>query len=238
MIMMNQKEKFYENLVISDEDRINAEKSLKSKRIEKHILIKEKLLTWNKNESIEYSKIASTYRYDKRIRYTLFKYISYLEEFYRGIILDSFKSDTVQNFWNKTLEKRLKQKGDLNYALERIEFSTLLDQCKNLPDEIKKKCLLLSLKHLNTNMSALIALRNAVMHNKFLLLHREYTKCYVNGVDNSRSANLKANILNLIQFLPYEVGENCAKDINACKEDRNKEGETKLDLPLQVVITI
>ena len=76
------------------------------------------------------------------------------------------------------------------------------------------------------------------MHNKFLLLYRGYEECYVSGVDAGKSANLKANILNLVQFLPKEVGEQCTIDINACKEDRNKEDETKWDLPSQIIITI
>lgn len=76
------------------------------------------------------------------------------------------------------------------------------------------------------------------MHNKFLLLYRGFEECYVNGVDDGKSASLKANILNLIQFLPLEVGEQCVLDINACKEDRNKEEDTKWDLPSQVIISI
>ena len=35
-----------------------------------------------------------------------------------------------------------------------------------------------------------------------------------------------------------EVGKQCAKDINACKDDRNEEGDTKWDLPSQIIITI
>lgn len=89
MTMTKRDEVFYKNLIISDEDKIRAEKSLKSKGVEKHIMIKERLLNWSDSDSIEYEKVASTYRYDKRIRYTLFKYISYLEEFYRAVILDN-----------------------------------------------------------------------------------------------------------------------------------------------------
>ena len=77
--MTNREELFYKNLLIDDADKIRAVNALKSKGVEKHILIKEKLLAWNESDKIEYSKIASTYRYDKRIRNTLFKYISYLE---------------------------------------------------------------------------------------------------------------------------------------------------------------
>ena len=94
--MTKREEVFYKNLIISDEDKIRAEKSLKSKGVEKHILIKERLLNWSTSESIEYEKVASTYRYDKRIRYTLFKYISYLEELYRAVILDNYVVDVRQ----------------------------------------------------------------------------------------------------------------------------------------------
>ena len=43
MTMTKREEVFYKNLIISDEDKIRAEKSLKSKGVEKHILIKERL---------------------------------------------------------------------------------------------------------------------------------------------------------------------------------------------------
>ena len=77
MNMTKREEEFYKNIIIYDEDKIRAEKSLKSKGVEKHILIKERLLNWSESDSIKYEKIASTYRYDKRIRAVLFKYISY-----------------------------------------------------------------------------------------------------------------------------------------------------------------
>lgn len=237
--MTKRKEVFYKNLIISDEDKIRAEKSLKSKGVEKHILIKDRLLNWSASNSIEYEKVASTYRYDKRIRYILFKYISYLEEFYRAVILDIYILDVKQRFWIKDLRDQLKVYGyNLNDALEHIDFSSLLIQCQQLPKGIRSLCGFPNGKHLKENSIALKELRNAVMHNKFLLLYRGYDVCYVDGVDDGKSANLKANILNLIQFLPQEVGEKCVKDINACKDIRNEESDTKWDLPPQIVITI
>lgn len=239
MSMTKREEVFYQNLIISDEDKIRAEKSLKSKGVEKHILIKERLLNWSTSNSIEYEKVASTYRYDKRIRYTLFKYISYLEEFYRAVILDSYMLDVKQKFWIKDLREQLKAYGNnLNDALEHIDFSALLIQCQRLPKEIRSLCGFPNGKHLKENSIALKELRNAVMHNKFLLLYRGYDVCYVDGVDDNKSASLKANILNLIQFLPNEVDKQCAVDINACKENKNKEGDTNWNLPSQIVITL
>lgn len=76
---MTEREKiFYQNLIVCDEDKIRIANYLKTKGIEKHILIKEKLLSWSESGNIEYTKVASTYRYDKRIRLVLFKYLSYL----------------------------------------------------------------------------------------------------------------------------------------------------------------
>lgn len=236
---MTEREKlFFENLIIDDADRVNVTKSLKSKGVEKHIQVKEKLLSWQNSGCIEYEKIASTYRYDKRIRNTLFKFISYVEESCRSVILDNYISNVNQTFWSKTLNNLIqKNKGNLNDALESLEFSALLNQCKKLPDDVKRLCNF-PVNHLNENIRALVGLRNAVMHNKFLLLYRGFEVCYVQGVDNNKSASIKANILNLIQFLPTEVGLQCAQDINACKDDRNTDGETKWILPAQVIISL
>lgn len=134
--MTKHEEAFYNNLVINDEDKIRAEKSLKSKGVEKHLLIKEKLLAWNESSEIEYTKIASTYRYDKRIRYVLFKYVSYLEEFYRAVILDNYVNRVKQKFWIEELQDKLIAFDyNLNDALEHIDFSALLIQCQRLPKE-------------------------------------------------------------------------------------------------------
>lgn len=237
---MTEREKiFYQNLIVCDEDNIRIANYLKTKGIEKHILIKEKLLSWSESGNIEYTKVASTYRYDKRIRLVLFKYLSYLEEFYRAIILDHYITKTRQSFWINELKEKLKEYShNLNDALEHLDFASLLIQSQKLPKAIKELCHFPSGKHLKDNSIALKELRNAVMHNKFLLLYRGFNECYVQGVDDGKSANLKANILNLIQFLPQEVGNQCKKDINNCKEDRNKTNDTTWDLPSQIVITL
>ncbi len=237
---MTEREKiFYQNLIICDEDKTRIVNYLKTKGIEKHILIKEKLLSWSESGNIEYTKVASTYRYDKRIRLVLFKYLSYLEEFYRAIILDHYITKTRQSFWTNELKEKLKEYSyNLNDALEHLDFASLLIQSQKLPKAIKELCHFPSGKHLKDNSIALKELRNAVMHNKFLLLYRGFNECFVQGVDDGKSANLKANILNLIQFLPQEVGNQCKKDINNCKEDRNKTNDTTWDLPSQIVITL
>ena len=232
-------EEFYKNLIIDEEDKERAEKYLTSKGVEKHIILKEKLFNWIEGDKIEYSLIASTYRYDKRLRNILFKYISYLEEFYRSVILDEYRYKVKKVRWVKDIYDKLKEfGGDLIDALEHIEFSSLLRQTRMLPQRVKNKCLLPKTKNLKENSIALKELRNAVMHNKFLLLYRGYETCYIDGVDGSKSSNLKANILNLISFLPEDVAEGCIRDINAAREEKENQLGTKWNLPPAAVIKL
>ena len=232
------KQVFFENLIIGEEDKARAERFLTPKGVEKHIILKEKLFNWIESDKIEYSMIASAYRYDKRIRLVLFKYISYLEEFYRSILLDEYRFNTNQIKWRKDIQENLrKHQNDLNDALEHIEFSSLLMQIQKMPNCIKEKgCL--PLRRQKENCIALTGLRNAVMHNKFLLLYRGFDICYVEGVDANKSASFKANLLNLIQFLPKEVGRKCILEINKCKEDDGEQNKTKWNLPEMIVVEL
>ena len=237
--MDSRREEFYKNLIIDEEDKERAEKYLTSKGVEKHIILKEKLFNWIEGEKIEYSLIASTYRYDKRLRNILFKYISYLEEFYRSVILDEYRFRVKKIQWIRDINDKLEEfNGDLNDALEHIDFSALLIQISKLPQRVKNKCLLFKAKNAKENSIALKELRNAVMHNKFLLLYRGYETCYIDGVDDNKSSNLKANILNLISFLPESVAEGCVRDINAAKEEKENQLGTKWNLPPAVVIEV
>lgn len=234
--MATRVDEFYKNLEIEEEDKPRAQKALKAKGVEKHILIKNKLLSWYSGDKIKYTQIASTYRYDKRIRKILFKYISYLEEYYRAVILDNYYNN--YNDLLKTIQREIYEfEGNLNDALEHLEFRVLLKQITSLPQEIRDLCSLPQ-KRLKENIYALKELRNAVMHNKFLLLYRGFSICYVNGVDNCKSTSLKANILNLISFLPKDVGEKCREEINACKDERNNFNKTRWDLPEQIIISL
>lgn len=125
---------FFEGIIISEKEKESAKKFLTSKGVIKHILIKEHLLLRNNAQSIKYSIIASTYRYDKRLRVVLFKFISYIEEYYRGIILDHYYQNTEQSFWTKRIEVLLSKFGnDLNQALERLTFAELINQLRKIP---------------------------------------------------------------------------------------------------------
>lgn len=226
---------FFNGLEIEETDKDKAEAYIKSKGLFAHMQIKNKMLAWSSEKAIKYSQIASYYRYDKRIRIILYKYIAYLEEYYRAILLDNFSDSTEQNFWIKIIADKINSGVRLDIILENLGFRSLLNQIKLLPDNLKEYNFNYN-KPIRKNIDALIELRNAVMHNKFLLMYRGYEMCYF--AKDRKGSTLRDNILNLVNFLPKEVGENCIKDINACKENRNTEKDTEWDLPEQALVVI
>lgn len=234
--MLMDTREFYENLEIEDKDRERAEKYLKAKGLFFHMQIKNKLLAWTEGKTIKYTQIASYYRYDKRIRNVLYKYIAYLEEFYRAAILDKYCKSTQQSFWIAEIKERLEKSSTQNIILEDLSFKVLIKQMQQMPDEIKQKCNFAGRKNLKKNFYALKELRNAVMHNRFLLMYRGFAICYLDN--GKKGSTLRDNILNLISFLPEDVGQKCRKDIENCLEDRNSEQETAWDLPEQAIVSL
>lgn len=226
---------FFNGLEIEEKDKDKAEAYIKSKGLFAHMQIKNKMLAWSSDKAIKYSQIASYYRYDKRIRIILYKYIAYLEEYYRAILLDNFSDSTEQNFWIKIIADKINSGIRLDIILENLGFRSLLNQVKLLPDNLKEYSFN-SNKPIRKNIDALIELRNAVMHNKFLLMYRGFEMCYF--AKGRKGSTLRDNILNLVNFLPEDVGKNCIKDINACKENRNTEKDTEWDLPEQAIVVI
>ena len=119
-MMNNRINVFFNNLIIDKDDMPRAMRNLKSKGIEKHIIIKDKLMAYSESGMVRYTQIASIYRYDKRLRIVLYKYISFLEEWYRSIILDNYINKTKKMFKTEDLKEKLEEKSNLNDALEKM----------------------------------------------------------------------------------------------------------------------
>lgn len=235
---MNERERyFFDNIIIKEEDVVRAKRAIYSKGIEKHINILDMLKVWGMGEKVPYEYIASFYRYDKRLRKALFVYISYLEEYYRSIILDNFKFrvDELKPFYS--LKKEFNKSHDLDKALEKMEFSHLIRQVRCIRKSIIGHFVFPNDIHLSKNISALIELRNSVMHNRLLLLYRGFKECYIENA-SIKSATLKDNILNLISFLPPEVRDKCKKEINSCLEEKNNDGKTEWKVPPMTIIIV
>lgn len=236
---MNDREKyFFDNIEIKPEDIERAKRAIFSKGIEKHIIILDKLKAWIENDKVPYELIASLYRYDKRLRETLYKYISYLEEYYRSLLLDNYRFHWSGIVLKEELNKELNKTNDFNSALEEISFSTLINQVVLLKDNFGEKFVFPSMFHFTKNKDALIELRNCVMHNKMLVLFRGYKECYLSDDNESKGSTLKDNIINLIHFLPEEIRDACRREINDCAKERDNENKTKWALEPYLVIDV
>ena len=229
---------FFDNVNIANEDIERAKKAIFSKGVEKHIIILEKLKAWNQSDKVDYELIASLYRYDKRLRETLYKYISYLEEYYRSLLLDNYRFHWSGIVLKEELNKELNKTNDFNSALEEISFSALINQVVLLKDNFGEKFVFPNMFHFTKNKDALIELRNCVMHNKMLVLFRGYKECYLSDDNESKGSTLKDNIVNLIHFLPEEIRDACRQEINDCAEERDNENKTKWNLEPYLVIKL
>lgn len=231
---MTREEEFYKDIQIAEEDIPRAQKQLSSKGTEKHILIKNHLLSWRKHTQIRYSEVATTYRYDKRMRNVLYKYISYIEEHFRSIILDNLADEVIQNPICNLKHLLDKFNNNLNDALEDLLFSDLLKQIQKFSEDIRGKFYPIN-SHERVNIKAMKNLRNAVMHNKFILLYRGFEDCFIK---EDKKATLKANILNLTNFLPNEVSNNLINEINECRKAKQNKDKIKWDLPPQIAVVL
>lgn len=235
---MSDREKyFFENIIIKEEDIPRAKQAIYSKGIEKHIIILEMLKPWVEEEKVPYEYIASFYRYDKRLRKVLFVFISYLEEFYRSIILDKYRFDWSGLDANRYLASLLHKYKDMDKALEKLVFSHLVNQIYKTHDAFDNVFVLPDSAHLKKNKDALIELRNCVMHNRFLLLYKGYKECYINDTA-LKSTTLKDNVQNLISFLPENAREKCKNEINNCLIERDNKNKTKWLVPLFTSIVL
>lgn len=230
------KDAFFENVEISDTDKTRANIFLKSKGVFIHNKIKEKLKVFTKNKNnIKYAQIASIYRYDKRVRLVLYKYISYFEEYLRGIILDNYYKDYKQMSWIKPLKEKINKYKNLELALENLSFRDLIIQTKQIDNKIMPE----SFKNnsfLNKNLNSLRVFRNAVMHNKFLLFCIQFEECRLK--EKPSGSTLRHNIYNLASFLPSEVSISLISDIDKCKDNKNNENDTAWELPEQFIIIL
>lgn len=120
--------------------------------IEHWVLLKgeyryKRIITFLIENNIECTWENITYyiKYDKRILINSFKYIVFLEEFFKSVLYNKNKDSNIMNY----------------------EFSKTLNQYLSL--ENKRDFDNMNIELLSTNKESLIAFRNSVVHNKILL---------------------------------------------------------------------
>lgn len=176
------------------------------------------------NNTIDWNRVSSLLRYDKRLRDKIYVYLATLEEYIRAFISNKYEDISEQDFWlDKNKRKKcIKDKIELGIPLydilEGIEFGELIMQLSSLPQE-DISLMFENDKSIYLNLEAIRVLRNAVSHHVFL--HGcKFLNCCVDGITNN---TLEHNISNLRQLLPieYRFGKTgnggITEDINNCK---------------------
>ena len=163
--------------VDSEEDKDDCEFYLDVKGVEIHRAIMEYLqFDFLEGSKIKWSIISQKLKEDKRLRDKLYIYLATLEEYIRAYISNKYQDNTHHDFWidgkapwNK-IKTNLQNRPNLFEVLQDTDFGTLINQVKNLPQEDLKTIFDEEVGS-EDNLNAVVELRNAVSHHKFLLTH-------------------------------------------------------------------
>ncbi len=226
-------EEFWEKIIISEEEKQKSVHYLQYRGVEEHDHVCQYLESFS-GEKVTYAEIATAFRYDKRIRRVLYKYIGLLEESIRAHITNKYSNKVGELKLSATMDDNLKKYGTLFTALSELTFSQLITQVQRLCKTDKKALFVYykepnGLSNLAKDLYAVVTLRNEVSHNRFLLDNRNLKKCSV----GDGNCSLWANIINLKNCLPELFREQFISDINDCI----KEGKTDYSNQTQWVLT-
>ncbi len=208
----------------SEEEKEEAEFYIAVKGIVLHTKILKYLdFNFHNGQKISWESVSGQLRQDKLLRDKLYIYLATLEEYIRAYIANKYEDDVGHSFWINGIGKRNRIRNNIEAGLnlfdilEEVDFGTLIQQVKKLPEEDIIR--LFGDKGTDQNIEAVRELRNAVSHHKFMFSHK-FLKCDINGVIND---TLESNIKNLRQLLPekYRFGTNgsggITGDMRKCK---------------------
>lgn len=232
------KEEFFDKIKITEEEKRKSEYFLKYRGIAAHEHVRQFLSSLTGNV-VSYSAIATTFRYDKRIRRILYKYIGFLEESIRAFISNNYdgkiseikinRKKTIEVNQNNSLYKRLCELtfGEL---INQIIENQIIDTKKLFPQYENRE------KDFKNDLAALVTLRNEVSHNRFLLDCVRLPKCNVGDKNNS----LWANFINLGRLLPKQMQDSYVREIKEAQfaTENIYENQTDWDLLPNIIITV
>ncbi len=231
-------EEFWDKIIISEEEKDASKYFLEYRGIAEHENVRVFLQSM-KETIVRYSEIATAFRYDKRIRRIIFKYVGFLEEYLRAYISNTYEKDIGKFDHSSKLNASLKKFSNLFLALSDLTFGQLINQVKKLSVD-EKYSLFSYLKKVNLfndiNLDALIVLRNEVYHNRFLLDNKRLSVCKLGDNNNS----LWINLINLHNHLPENLQPNFLNEINVSKfcDKMPEKYQTKWNLPNNLIISI
>lgn len=228
--MINE-QSFFEIVDIKEEEKESARVFLSNRGITEHIRMAEYLSAFL-NRKPTYQEVATAFRYDKRIRRIVYRYLGLFEEYLRAYLSDTY--DTIQDIPNfsyklivrQNLLKETPLTGSTYDFTLKLYFSNLINVIKALPEEDKRKLFDGNIP-LKKNLEALVQLRNAVSHNRTLINYKNLEE--VTLLDGGISHSLESNINNLYMLLPAHTKEKYKACINAAIEERPNTLDSQVD---------
>lgn len=169
-------------------------------------------------EKPAYKKVSDLYRYDKRLRDTLYVYLSTVEEFLRARLGNEFEDNENKLIKTTRFKNKQAQYCSVSLTLEQLTLKELNDMVLANKSIFKN---IYDMHILELNLDALRVLRNKVVHHNFLLAET-YNECSVEAVmDNT----LKHNIISLKYLLPCDFRQGFITSINKCVQGLSLLGE-------------
>lgn len=221
-------ESFFSLIDIEEAERASAEEFIRLRGLQEHINMAIYLSSFLPDRKPTYKEVATAFRYDKRIRRILYKYIGLLEEYFRAYICNNFDSPS---------QLCIRINKSLYEYISRSLFSTLVNIVWSL-DESHKKIIFSNKSILKKNLDALVALRNVIGHNRTIVNYRDYKEVTLSSGEVGYS--LLLNIKNMLVFLPLEIGNKCIKEINGASRSGTRKIRNQVDwslIPMLVIKT-
>lgn len=223
---MNNLDTFFSLIEIKEEEKDSAKEFIKLRGLEEHILMAKHLASYMSEGKPTYSEVATAFRYDKRIRRIVYKYIGLIEEYYRSFLCNNF---------SKPSELGIKTNKSLYDFCSDSLFSKIVEIVWSLDDNYKSQ-LFESKVVLKKNLDALVRFRNAISHNRTLINYRDFKEV---TLDNGEiGSSLLLNAKNLLQLLPNSIKNSFKEEINTSFKCNRKKMNIQVEWQLNSFLII
>jgi hypothetical protein len=235
LLLSTTKQEFLEKMNFhNDDEKDRCEKYLELKGIAYHVVLAN-YIGLNRFGKIEYIKVQNLYKYDKRIRNTLYKFIAAFEEGIRAYISNKYNNDIDRiKQLSKPLYESVLDDSSLSKELENQDFYHLMELAKKLTVE-EKSNLFGTVENLEGNLDAVRELRNTVSHHRLLFVYEDYDFCFLE--DGTGGDSLIDNIKNLRQLIYPYYKDFLKEEINQ-SSNSIKDSEFKNTLPGKAILKI
>lgn len=226
------KSSLMKKMIFSDEkEKHRCSKYLDLKGVAYHVLLIN-LIGLDEDGKIKYKLISDIYKYDKKIRNKLYKFLSAFEEQIRAFIANSFNHGLSTLQLGDSINRNLKSGSNIAFELEDLDFGQLLQIVEKFTKKDLKRMFPKSDEHVIDNLKAVKELRNAISHHRILLLYDEFEKCYIEGIEKM---DLISNIKNLVNLIDEYYKQFLIDAINGATSDKR---DNTFFIPKKFIISL